>query len=137
MKSITNSVSLWFSLATLTYMPCAVFSSIWSWICICGGVAGLSAAMRAFFALGLMRRKRLRPCGEAATAARCMAGPADPFALGDGPDACLLLHGLTGSPAEMRSEEHTSELQSQSNLVCRLLLEKKKKQEKNEKTVTI
>src|SRR2546430_8343316 len=27
---------------------------------------------------------------------------------------------------EIRSEEHTSELQSQSNLVCRLLLEKKK-----------
>src|SRR2546427_8118996 len=27
---------------------------------------------------------------------------------------------------ELRSEEHTSELQSQSNLVCRLLLEKKK-----------
>src|SRR2546430_2257146 len=31
------------------------------------------------------------------------------------------------SPTDMRSEEHTSELQSQSNLVCRLLLEKKKK----------
>src|SRR2546430_8362851 len=30
-----------------------------------------------------------------------------------------------------RSEEHTSELQSQSNLVCRLLLEKKKKNQKN------
>src|SRR2546427_2578666 len=30
-------------------------------------------------------------------------------------------------PVEYRSEEHTSELQSQSNLVCRLLLEKKKK----------
>src|SRR5688572_31516908 len=29
--------------------------------------------------------------------------------------------------AAARSEEHTSELQSQSNLVCRLLLEKKKK----------
>src|SRR2546427_9458760 len=29
----------------------------------------------------------------------------------------------------LRSEEHTSELQSQSNLVCRLLLEKKKKKE--------
>src|SRR2546427_9077444 len=29
--------------------------------------------------------------------------------------------------AVFRSEEHTSELQSQSNLVCRLLLEKKKK----------
>src|SRR2546430_9037908 len=34
-----------------------------------------------------------------------------------------------GTPADIydRSEEHTSELQSQSNLVCRLLLEKKKK----------
>src|SRR2546430_8885984 len=31
------------------------------------------------------------------------------------------------SPSRERSEEHTSELQSQSNLVCRLLLEKKKK----------
>src|SRR5256886_10910183 len=30
-------------------------------------------------------------------------------------------------PGNVRSEEHTSELQSQSNLVCRLLLEKKKK----------
>src|SRR2546430_3587630 len=30
-------------------------------------------------------------------------------------------------PFPKRSEEHTSELQSQSNLVCRLLLEKKKK----------
>src|SRR2546430_6007950 len=36
--------------------------------------------------------------------------------------------GATGlhGPAPRRSEEHTSELQSQSNLVCRLLLEKKK-----------
>src|SRR2546430_8807636 len=31
--------------------------------------------------------------------------------------------------SETRSEEHTSELQSQSNLVCRLLLEKKKKKQ--------
>src|SRR5688572_32481684 len=31
----------------------------------------------------------------------------------------------TGVPVAPRSEEHTSELQSQSNLVCRLLLEKK------------
>src|SRR2546430_10051145 len=30
---------------------------------------------------------------------------------------------------QIRSEEHTSELQSQSNLVCRLLLEKKKKRD--------
>src|SRR2546430_10915880 len=33
--------------------------------------------------------------------------------------------GLHTRPALARSEEHTSELQSQSNLVCRLLLEKK------------
>src|SRR2546427_6447941 len=38
---------------------------------------------------------------------------------GDGREAIQL--------AQKRSEEHTSELQSQSNLVCRLLLEKKKK----------
>src|SRR2546430_3963347 len=34
---------------------------------------------------------------------------------------------IDAPPLCMRSEEHTSELQSQSNLVCRLLLEKKKK----------
>src|SRR5688572_32295701 len=33
-----------------------------------------------------------------------------------------------GSSRSVRSEEHTSELQSQSNLVCRLLLEKKKEE---------
>src|SRR3989475_12097837 len=33
---------------------------------------------------------------------------------------------VTGLEPQQRSEEHTSELQSQSNLVCRLLLEKKK-----------
>src|SRR2546430_5651448 len=41
----------------------------------------------------------------------------------------------------IRSEEHTSELQSQSNLVCRLLLEKKKKTKyqtlASESTITI
>src|SRR2546430_9970828 len=35
--------------------------------------------------------------------------------------------GLDALAVGDRSEEHTSELQSQSNLVCRLLLEKKKK----------
>src|SRR2546427_6702294 len=37
--------------------------------------------------------------------------------------------------AHQRSEEHTSELQSQSNLVCRLLLEKKKKTKKHRTTI--
>src|SRR2546430_6760616 len=44
---------------------------------------------------------------------------------------CRGVLGQMGSLGErielLRSEEHTSELQSQSNLVCRLLLEKKKK----------
>src|SRR2546427_7086454 len=48
------------------------------------------------------------------------------------PQGILALHREAGDLAPMpalhdRSEEHTSELQSQSNLVCRLLLEKKKK----------
>src|SRR2546427_7241411 len=38
-------------------------------------------------------------------------------------------HKKTG---QIRSEEHTSELQSQSNLVCRLLLEKKKTENKRQ-----
>src|SRR5256886_15446009 len=44
--------------------------------------------------------------------------------------AALAARGVAEGSAEhraLRSEEHTSELQSQSNLVCRLLLEKKKK----------
>src|SRR2546427_1571845 len=36
-----------------------------------------------------------------------------------------------------RSEEHTSELQSQSNLVCRLLLEKKKKKQRTKEHTSI
>src|SRR2546427_9301418 len=60
--------------------------------------------------------------------------------LGQPPGAAARLPGADGlaasalspprgglSPSQRRSEEHTSELQSQSNLVCRLLLEKKKK----------
>src|SRR5437879_10437523 len=43
--------------------------------------------------------------------------------------------GSGGAPAgTMRSEEHTSELQSPMYLVCRLLLEKKKKKKKKTKT---
>src|SRR2546430_12431636 len=46
----------------------------------------------------------------------------------DGPFAGRLLAHLEKGRRDLeRSEEHTSELQSQSNLVCRLLLEKKKK----------
>src|SRR5437588_4610843 len=41
---------------------------------------------------------------------------------------CSCTRSLTTSNPLCRSEEHTSELQSHSDLVCRLLLEKKKKQ---------
>src|SRR5688572_31536144 len=57
-------------------------------------------------------------------------GPVEPL---EEPAPVLADHGADGSSAHharkirVRSEEHTSELQSQSNLVCRLLLEKKKK----------
>src|SRR5438034_6203095 len=48
---------------------------------------------------------------------------------------------FTALPAKFRdkrrSEEHTSELQSHSDLVCRLLLEKKKNKEKDKKEETI
>src|SRR2546430_13283465 len=52
------------------------------------------------------------------------AGPAHA-----GQAAAAVAPGLRGGAGRVflqRSEEHTSELQSQSNLVCRLLLEKKK-----------
>src|SRR2546430_15294216 len=44
---------------------------------------------------------------------------------------------MAGALEAARSEEHTSELQSQSNLVCRLLLEKKKKKHVPVPTVTL
>src|SRR2546430_7039643 len=47
------------------------------------------------------------------------------FAAGDVQAAQAVLAAAAAN-SESRSEEHTSELQSQSNLVCRLLLEKKK-----------
>src|SRR5438093_2217367 len=40
---------------------------------------------------------------------------------------------VQAAPVQIRSEEHTSELQSLTNLVCRLLLEKKKKIRRRQK----
>src|SRR5690606_40699718 len=54
------------------------------------------------------------PLGYAAVQTVALAGQL--------PDGVLVLLGIMG-----RSEEHTSELQSRENLVCRLLLEKKKR----------
>src|SRR2546422_1818607 len=60
-----------------------------------------------------------------------------PGAAARGPRAARSRRGPTRpsesdtDPGETRSEEHTSELQSRLHLVCRLLLEKKKKLKKN------
>src|SRR2546430_11910011 len=43
---------------------------------------------------------------------------------------------ITAHTRAIRSEEHTSELQSQSNLVCRLLLEKKTRRKQNSRAAS-
>src|SRR2546427_4201703 len=75
----------------------------------------------------LFRSCRCGWVGRFPTAERCDAArksltpkPSRPPHPGAGPPT------TPTSPSPLRSEEHTSELQSQSNLVCRLLLEKKK-----------
>src|SRR5260370_23206682 len=45
---------------------------------------------------------------------------------GEGPQGAMRAARQGPAPIRLRSEEHTSELQSHLNLVCRLLLEKKK-----------
>src|SRR2546430_12663256 len=72
-----------------------------------------------FFFLMIRRppRSTLFPYNDALPISR--HGPALPEEAGRG-------HRLVPQAHRARSEEHTSELQSQSNLVCRLLLEKKK-----------
>src|SRR2546430_4037789 len=65
----------------------------------------------------LFRSQGMRPFGTGRTPRICGRSAAERHGR----------HGLGTPFAESsRSEEHTSELQSQSNLVCRLLLEKKK-----------
>src|SRR5437016_11883334 len=51
---------------------------------------------------------------------------ATPQSSSPAPDAIFIGQFLTLDPGHPRAEEHTSELQSLTNLVCRLLLEKKK-----------
>src|SRR5438105_9615687 len=57
-----------------------------------------------------------------------------PPTFGTGPGSGPPVTTQTFAEAEKRSEEHTSELQSRVDLVCRLLLEKKKKNKKNDHT---
>src|SRR5438270_5289263 len=63
----------------------------------------------------------------------CSSRPARRFPTGrSSPGSAANWGCAVSSRRPRRSEEHTSELQSQSNLVCRLLLEKKKKKKKQQ-----
>src|SRR5438034_4565731 len=66
-------------------------------------------------------RSRRRPMSRVAVRIKHVIAARD-----NAPKLLLILVVLPGSAAALRSEEHTSELQSHSDLVCRLLLEKKK-----------
>src|SRR5688572_32938829 len=77
-----------------------------------------------------LRRKTMPtitlPDGSQRQFANPVTGAEVAAAIGPGLAKAALAVKLNGQVKD-RSEEHTSELQSQSNLVCRLLLEKKKK----------
>src|SRR5688572_10988528 len=77
-----------------------------------------------FAALGLTRIYSPTPTTEKFTQDDYKRGVANMRELGD---IARQFGMVVMAEAVRRSEEHTSELQSQSNLVCRLLLEKKKK----------
>src|SRR5256885_9883681 len=71
-------------------------------------------------ALPISQRQRSCEAGTDCPARSSLTAPSSPRAL-------RLVARLAEKKVPLRSEEHTSELQSPCNLVCRLLLEKKKK----------
>src|SRR5260370_623368 len=73
----------------------------------------------------VMKLPRSAKCGS------CSASSAEQTLLNGMSCAASAAVAWAQSRAAHRSEEHTSELQSHLNLVCRLLLEKKKKQTRN------
>src|SRR5947207_7506445 len=74
-----------------------------------------------FRSIGRMRQQRMTPAQIADKA----ADQGVSFQVTPATQKLLARQGFT--PDQIRSEEHTSELQSHSDLVCRLLLEKKKR----------
>src|SRR5438477_2624138 len=65
----------------------------------------------------------------------CLLPPCRSVRFRAGRAGCCFCPGAPGQKQHPRSEEHTSEFQSHVNLVCRLLLEKKKK--KNKTIITL
>src|SRR5256885_9643816 len=66
---------------------------------------------------------------------RCAAAAGGVFAIASNRSIDCARRALSVTPTPVRSEEHTSELQSPCNLVCRLLLEKKKKKHNTHDTL--
>src|SRR5437016_9644646 len=82
-------------------------------------------------ALPILRVKKLMPICSYSLGHQRRLSLHRPPASGD---ANVTHRKFTLNLGDQRSEEHTSELQSLTNLVCRLLLEKKKKKTKTTKT---
>src|SRR5205807_5679167 len=83
---------------------------------------------------GSAARRKVSPAsdGQQAYQNKCMSCHRETHKYSEGKQATILRHmrvrgDLTEKETQDRSEGHTSELQSPCNLVCRLLLEKKKK----------
>src|SRR5437867_9970025 len=94
-----------------------------------------SCAHRALHSFPTRRSSDLRP---PATSPHRPARRLGASRICDYPEAIMTLFALLEEfrPEEFRSEEHTSELQSPYDLVCRLLLEKKKKPRKRARLLT-
>src|SRR2546427_9989637 len=132
-EAVTTTVSSWEVCARCAC--CACCTCAWAW------QASSEAAARAdnVRSTGNAEGERRAAPGARARARVCMdasqlraSDPAGTETTKTGCAACAAGRLLAGiQTGDARSEEHTSELQSQSNLVCRLLLEKKKNNTNN------
>src|SRR2546427_1313982 len=88
----------------------------------CAPSASVTERACASTAVALVRASAMPPAATRSYVNCCAESSRSPAIT-----ALLNGHAVNVGLGSTRSEEHTSELQSQSNLVCRLLLEKKKK----------
>src|SRR5438552_10653903 len=100
---------------------------------IVGSVRQSGAPIRTSPRRSAMTRPSKKPPPRTITDAR--AAPSTP-SRGNGPTPAISSGSSAIEKQTDRSEEHTSELQSPDHLVCRLLLEKKKKHNKQRKKKT-
>src|SRR5690606_25084791 len=116
----------------LTSSPIAPASPMTCRDCSCS-TTRRSASSPSAITTSTTRRLRLRPSGVALLATgRCSPRPSTAMRCGSMPRSwkrCTTLAARAADSSQLRSEEHTSELQSREKIVCRLLLEKKKDSE--------